>query len=149
MNVRAARRDDAQAWALCRARLWPDAEPAELGDEVRAFLDGTGTPLIAAAFVAEDGAEMRGFIELAIRPFADGCDSSPVAHVEGWFVEPSVRGRGVGSSLMAAAEAWARARGFRELASDTQIHNEDSLAAHLACGFSETERLIKLRKPLN
>lgn len=90
-----------------------------------------------------------GFIELAVRPFADGCDSAPVPHVEGWYVEPGARGRGTGRALMDAAEGWARERGFVELASDTEVHNDGSLAAHMRCGFVETERLIKFRKSLS
>lgn len=49
---------------------------------------------------------------------------------------------------MERAESWARERGFSELASDTEIENEISLSVHRSCGFSETERLVKLKKPL-
>ena len=72
----------------------------------------------------------------------------PVVHIEGWYVEPTARGRNVGRALMHAAEEWARVRGFSELASDTEIGNEASLSAHERCGFQEVERRIKLRKSL-
>jgi aminoglycoside 6'-N-acetyltransferase I len=142
--------DDAATWAMLRHRLWPHADPDELVAETRAFIPGTATPLIAAAFFAEDSSEHKvlGFIELSIRPFADGCDSRPVPYVEGWYVEPAARKAGVGRALMNAAEAWARDLGFSELASDTEIENAISLAAHLRCGFVETERLVNLRKAL-
>jgi aminoglycoside 6'-N-acetyltransferase I len=150
MIVRAIRKAEADEWAQLRTRLWPRAAPQELAAEARAFLEGDETPMIAAAFVAreEEGAAAMGFLELAVRPFADGCESRPVAHVEGWYVEPAARSRGVGRALMSAAETWARERGFTELASDTEVENDVSLAAHLHFGFLETERLIKLRKPL-
>jgi len=89
-----------------------------------------------------------GFIELSIRPHAEGCTSDRVAFVEGWFVEAGHRGRGVGAALMAAAEEWARARQCTELASDTQTFNEESIAAHNALGFEEVERLVCFRKSL-
>ena len=38
-------------------------------------------------------------------------------------VSPEARGRGVGSALFAAAEAWAKARGCRELKVETQNVN--------------------------
>ncbi len=148
MIVRAIESGDAGAWAAFRARLWPRASAIELADEVRAFLDGESGAYVAVAFVAIAADVPVGFIELAVRPFADGCDSAPVPHVEGWYVEPGARGRGAGRALMDAAEAWARERGFVELASDTEVHNSGSLAAHVRCGFAETERLIKLRKSL-
>ena len=140
---------DAPAWAAMRARLWPEANAAELADETQSFVAGLPDTMIDAAFMAEDGAARpQGFIELSIRDFADGCDSMPVPHVEGWYVEPTARRSGVGRALLDAAEAWARARGFTELASDTEVHNTDSQHAHSRCGFEETERLVKFRKPL-
>ncbi|MFY9720743.1 MAG: GNAT family N-acetyltransferase [Candidatus Cybelea sp.] len=80
--------------------------------------------------------------------FRISVNSAPIPHVEGWYVEPTARTCGVGRALMDCAEAWARDQGFTELASDTEIHNAGSLAAHERCGFVETERLVKLRKPL-
>lgn len=132
-----------------RARLWPDAGAAELAAEARAFVGGKAAPTLDEAFIAEDRAAAPiGFLELAVRAFSDGCTSMPVPHIEGWYVEPSARGNGAGRRLMEAAEAWARARGFSELGSDTEVHNEGSLRAHEACGFAEVERLIKFRKGL-
>lgn len=138
---------DVDAWAVMRGRLWPGEDAAELAREARAFVAGLKETMLAAAFLAEDDeASPLGFVELALRAFSDGCDSMPVPHLEGWYVEPLARGRGVGRGLIAAAEAWARARGFKELASDTEVHNGASLLAHEACGFEEVDRLIKFRK---
>ncbi len=132
-----------------RARLWPQADPAALEREARAFVEGGPQPLLETVFVAGDERENPvGILELSVRPFADGCDSQPVPHVEGWFVEASARRIGIGRALVRAAEDWARGRGFSELASDTEVHNEDSQRAHEGCGFQETERLIKFRKAL-
>ena len=132
-----------------RARLYADGEPDALAREAQAFFDGSDTTFeLAAVFLIDDGGAPLGFIELAIRAFSDGCDSAPVPHVEGWYVEPAARGRGAGRALVAYAEDWARAQGFRELASDTNLENDDSARAHVACGFQEVERLIKFRKAL-
>jgi aminoglycoside 6'-N-acetyltransferase I len=146
--ARSIRPDDAVTWAALRARLWRSASAEELAAEVRAFLEGRTMPTIAAVFLAEDEAAPLGFIELAVRSFSDGCESMPVPHVEGWYVEPFARGRGVGRALMQAAEDWARDRGFTELASDTEPWNERSIAAHARCGFRETDRLVKFCKSL-
>ena len=150
MVVRPVEERDSEVWAAMRGRLWPEADAADLAREAHAFAAGTAQAVLAAAFVADGGdATLGGFIEIAVRPFSDGCDSMPVPHVEGWYVEQNVRGCGVGRSLMSAAEAWARARGFSEIASDTEVHNVASLRAHEACGFEEVDRLIKFRKPLS
>ena len=147
MIVRPIEAGDAAAWTEMRAKLWPDADLAELERETAAFLTGGASSLVSVVFIADLGVSERiGFLELAIRAFSDGCDSAPVPHVEGWYVKEHARGRGIGRELMQAAENWARDRGFVELASDTEIHNESSLRAHEACGFEEVERLIKFRK---
>jgi len=148
-SIRPAVPADADAWAALRSRLWPDADPASLLAETRAFLAGDDVDVLAAAFLATGASGPIGFVELSIRPFADGCASRPVPHVEGWFVEEPARGRGIGRALMTSAEAWARARGFTELASDAELDNEGSLRAHTGCGFVETERLVKFRKALD
>jgi aminoglycoside 6'-N-acetyltransferase I len=71
-----------------------------------------------------------------------------VPYVEGWYVVPEARRRGMGSGLMAAAETWARARGSAEIASDAVIGNLPSERAHRALGFVEVERAIHFRKDL-
>jgi len=59
-----------------------------------------------------------------------------------------VRRQGIGAALVRAAEAWARARGYREFASDAQLHNVDSQRAHMALGLTEVERAVLYRKVL-
>ena len=145
--IRAFQPSDTDAWAKMRAQLWPGAD-AELEREARDFSRGLLTPTLEVVFIAENAGERVGFLEISVRSFSDGCESMPVPHVEGWYVQPHARGSGIGRSLMQAAETWSRERGFTELASDTEIHNAASLRAHQRCGFEEVERLIKLRKSL-
>lgn len=147
--IRPAATRDVTAWAAMRGRLWPDADVAALAAEAQAFVARNGNSLLDAVFLAEDdAAQALGFIELHVREFVDGCDSMPVPHIEGWYVEPFARGTGVGRALVQAAETWARDRGFTELGSDALAENEPSQRAHAACGFAETERLVMFRKPL-
>ena len=89
-----------------------------------------------------------GFVELSLRPYAEGCETSPVAYVEGWFSDETVRRQGVGRLLIEAAEQWAREQGCTELASDTKVENEVAEAAHRSLGFEETNRMICYRKRL-
>ncbi|MBV8343573.1 MAG: GNAT family N-acetyltransferase [Candidatus Eremiobacteraeota bacterium] len=148
MLIHAVRAADVATWALLRSKLWRSADASELAAEAHDFVAGKAIPTIAAVFIAEEGTTAVGFLELAVRSFSDGCDSMPVPHVEGWYVEPFARGKGAGRALMDAAEGWARERGFTELASDTEPWNERSIAAHARCGFRETERLVKFCKSL-
>jgi aminoglycoside 6'-N-acetyltransferase I len=100
-------------------------------------------------FLAEaSSGEALGMLELSLRSVAAGCCITPVPYVEGWYVVPVARCRGVGRDLMAAAETWARERGYMEVASDAVIDNLVSERAHLALGFAEVERAIHFRKDL-
>ena len=86
--------------------------------------------------------------ELSIRSIVEGCSSGRVAYLEGWYVVPEARRRGVGRALVEAAEAWGREQGCTEFGSDTQLDNLDSAAAHRALGFTEVEQIRCFRKVL-
>ncbi len=147
MRVRAIEPKDADAWAAMRRALWPEADPEELARECAAFF--VRPEMIHAVFVAEDGrGDLVGFVELSLRSHAEGCRSSPVPYVEGWYVASRARHRGVGRALIAATEDWARDGGHSEIASDTRIENLAGAEAHAALGFDAVERAVHFRKAL-
>lgn len=94
------------------------------------------------------GAGLAGFAEAGARSLADGCETSPVAYLEGWYVDDNARRQGIGAALIHAAEAWARSQGFREFASDAELENLESQRAHLALGFKEVGRSVLYLKTL-
>lgn len=145
MVVRPLEHPDIPRWVALRAALWPDDDPADLDAQGRKAL-AADPPLVV--FVAEEAGEPVGFLELGLRPYAEGCAGSPVPYVEGWYVQPGWRGWGLGAALMRAAETWARERGYTELGSDTWADNGLSRAAHAALGFEEVETLVVFRKAL-
>src|SRR5205823_5668747 len=95
-----------------------------------------------AVFLAVDGPRTLGFCEVSQREYANGCDTSPVGFLEGWYVLPGHRRSGVGRALVHAAERWTLARGCTELGSDTEVENRVSQRAHRRLGFRETERVV-------
>lgn len=130
-----------------RAALWPEEDPDHLGHET--LMHFSGKPLAEAVFVVEDKTgELCGFLELGLRPYAEGCASSPVPFIEGWYVSSGARMKGAGRALVQAAEHWAMLRNFTEIASDTQASNALSQEAHAALGYEVAERLVAFRKPL-
>jgi aminoglycoside 6'-N-acetyltransferase I len=132
-----------------RSALYRDPDPAEIHDWYESINSGATSRVGIAVLVADRGdGSLAGFIEVGSRQYAEGCETSPVAYIEGWYVDADVRRTGVGTRLIQAAGAWALDNGFSELASDTELHNDTSLKAHLASGFEEVERLIGFRKSL-
>jgi aminoglycoside 6'-N-acetyltransferase I len=137
---------DRDVWAQMRAALWPQEHAQAHGE----WIDRIEKSETAWGFIAEagDGAP-AGFAEVAIRNYANGCDSAPVPFLEGIWVKGEFRRQGVGKALIAHAAAFLTARGFRELGSDSEIGNSVSHASHLGWGFSETERVVYFRKLLS
>ena len=91
---------------------------------------------------------LQGFVEVSTKPYAIGCETQPVGYLEGWYVELQMRSKGVGRALVMAAETWARSRGCRQMASDSQAENEGSQRAHTRLGYAEVERLVHFKKDL-
>lgn len=148
MRLRPLELRDRRAWAEMRAALWPSADVGELAHEtIKHF---AGVKAADEVWVAEDVVVGRllGFLELSLRASAEGCTTSPVPFVEGWYVTAEARHAGVGRALVEAAENWARLRGFKEMGSDTNLENDAGRAAHQALGFEEVERLVCFRKSL-
>ena len=148
ITVRPAKPSDAAAWLQLRHALWPEGSEAEHREEIHRFFAGDAREPLAV-LLAENGAACPiGLAELSIHSHAEGCRGDRVAYLEGWFVAPKARGRGVGRALIAAAEQWGRSRGCREFASDSQADNEVSGAAHRALGFAEVGLVRCFRKDL-
>jgi aminoglycoside 6'-N-acetyltransferase I len=153
-HIRHVQRADATAWAALRALLWPDEDPDLLAAEAARFVEGRpprGAGMPEAVLVAVESsarATLLGFAELSRRAYAEGCDTSPVGFLEGWFVVAERRRQGIGRALVRAAEAWARALGCREFASDALADKTVSARAHQALGFDEVAVVRCFRKPL-
>ncbi|MFC6839392.1 aminoglycoside 6'-N-acetyltransferase [Xanthomonas theicola] len=143
-SVRAAGAADLRAWAALRVALWPDESDA-FGGVVEALQREDGANFLA---FAGDGSAI-GFADVTLRQdYVNGTDSSPVGFLEGWYVAPEWRGRGVGLALLRQVLEWTRAQGCSELASDARIDDAAAQAAHRACGFEETERVVYFRMPV-
>jgi aminoglycoside 6'-N-acetyltransferase I len=153
MDPRPVELADEAEWLRMRAALWPDGEPEESARTVRQFLvapDPALQPTLHAVFVCPRATGgLCGFVELSIRPYAEGCETNRVGYIEGWYVDPDMRHRGVGRQLIAAAEAWASGQGCTEMASDAELENTTSQQAHQRLGYSEVERIVCFRKALS
>jgi aminoglycoside 6'-N-acetyltransferase I len=154
IQIRHAVPGDAEQWRLLRLALWPEEDPAAHAAEVSRFFaeprpaPGAMPEAVLVAVEAETPRELIGFAEVSRRAYAEGCETSPVGFLEGWYVVGEHRRRGVGRALVTAAEAWARGMGCSEFASDALAENTASAAAHRALGFEEVEVIRCFRKRL-
>jgi aminoglycoside 6'-N-acetyltransferase I len=146
VTVRPLRETDIDDWFRLRKMLWDATGDDSHKSEMLDILDHPDSQLV---LFADDGTgRLIGFLEASIRPYVEDCETDHVGYLEGWFVEPEFRKFGIGRKLVRHAEAWARERGCTEMASDSEIGNDSSLSAHLSLGYTETSRLVHLRKEL-
>ena len=142
-TIRRATYDDKPEWIRMRQGLWPDAPLEYLTFD----LDSLLTDPDAAIFVASDAdGRLVALIEAGLRDHGEGCETSPVGYIEAWYVDSQARGQKLGRDLMHTAEQWAREKGMTEMASDTWLENEASIAAHRKLGYYEVERLVHFVK---
>ncbi len=155
LRIRTVTVADRDEWIRLRRELWRHSRVDLLEREVDIFISShtagrfRRNGMAATVIVAELGrGKLVGFAEADLRPFADGCRSSPVGYLEGWYVAPELRRTGIGRALVGAAEDWARDLGCHEMASDAEVANASSQLAHKALGYSEVHRLVHFRRDL-
>ena len=136
---------DRPEWVRLRDALWPGSLWDHETETRTHFESRAEVPIV---FLAEVEGRVVGFLEMDYRKYAPGCTSSPVPFIEGWYVEPALQGRGIGRALIHAAESRARGEGYIEIASDAELENADGIAAHLAVGYEEVERIVSFRRSL-
>ena len=134
-------------WLDFRLALWPDASAEDHRGYMAISL--AQPERFLQLMMYDEHRQPVGFIEGSIRTdYVNGTETSPVGFVEGVYVAPAWRRKGVARQLFAAIGDWAQARGCRELASDALLDNETSQRAHRALGFEETERVVYFAKKL-
>jgi aminoglycoside 6'-N-acetyltransferase I len=153
MTIRPVHPSDAAEWLRMRMALSPDSDPDDETQGITHFLALPARPplpTLHAVFVCpRPDAGLCGLVEVSIRPYADGCETHDVGYLEAWYVDPDVRGQGIGRALVMAAEEWARRQGCREMASDTDLTNFVSQDAHRRLGYVETGRVVQFCKVLD
>lgn len=147
MKIRPISPADQPEWVRMRHSLWPEEAEDHQRETAQYFAQADESQM---TFVLERlDQRLGGFIEVGQRNYAEGCESLPVAFIEGWYVDTDLRRQGWGTALVRAAESWACDRGFAEICSDTLIENQVSIKAHKAIGYEEVERLVCFHKQLS
>jgi aminoglycoside 6'-N-acetyltransferase I len=146
VKIRLLQTHDHAEWLRLREALWPDQSEAQNAAEMADILAHFEQLPVFVAARPDSG--LCGLMEVAIRTQAPGCTTTKIGFLEGWYVDPAWRRQGIGAQLVQAAEAWARAQGCTEMASDTDGGYPLSPTAHARLGYQEVRREIFFRKAL-
>lgn len=140
-----AKEKDAKLIAKMAREVWDNDSIDELEKEfIQIARDKNST-----CFIKIIDKKVIGFSNVSLRHYyVEGTETSPVAYLEGIFVDEKYRKRGYGKELLLACENWARKMDCKEFASDSLLDNIDSYNFHLASGFVEANRIICYKKDL-
>ena len=96
-------------------------------------------------FVATDADRVVGWAALLIdETFVEGFG----AYLEGFVVDESARGQGIGVQLLEAVEARARERGCAEIRVQSNVARERAHSFYERNGYTKVKAQYQLRKPL-
>jgi aminoglycoside 6'-N-acetyltransferase I len=144
ITFRRVTHEDKAEWFRMRKGIWPEAPDEYMTFDMDEILANDDYFVI---FACDDGKPI-GLTEAQIRDYGEGCETSPVGYLEGWYVQEDYRGKRIAGIMTQAAENWIREKGCTEVASDTWLDNQPSIRAHLNMGYTEVERLVHYVKRL-
>lgn len=145
-NIIISNKDNINELVTMALDLWPDNIYEELKAEILDLMNGKKNIFL----ISLTNDSISGFIHMSIRTdYVEGSDSSPVGFVEGIFVKPGFRNKGIARLLFKAGEEWAKSKGCTQVGSDIEINNTVSYKFHKKIGFEEANRIICFIKDIN
>lgn len=100
-------------------------------------------------FIYYEDDKVVGLLTCSIkREYVAGCSTNKVAYLEGVYVLPEYRRKGIATKLIEHFKTWAKSIGCKEMASDIEVDNDVSLQFHKKCGFEVVETTIHMKKDI-
>ncbi|MGH9191186.1 MAG: GNAT family N-acetyltransferase [Acidimicrobiales bacterium] len=123
---------------------WRDraAVDAALRASITSVLDNPSADDAVLVAAVEDG--VVGFVTISRRPHFTGTVD---ASIDDLVVAQAVQQRGVARVLLAAAEQWARTRGFERVTVETGADNQRAARLYRSAGYHDED--LRLTKPLD
>lgn len=145
MEIKIASCKDIERIAQLANIMWHGSSLEDLESGFKKDIDNKDT----IVFIVEEKEKIVGFAQCGLRyDYVEGTNSSPVAYLEGIFIEEDYRKKGYAKELVNHCEKWSKDKGCLELASDCELANEGSLKFHMSIDFIETNRIICFKKDL-
>ena len=128
--------ENKKEWAELAVALWPDSGISEALQEL-------ADSKHQDEFLYYANEQAVALMSLSLRhDYVEGTESSPVGYLEGIYVKPEHRKKGIAKELVQFAKEWSKNHGCAELASDCELENEESRIFHEQIGFTEASRII-------
>lgn len=125
--------------------LWPDCDKEEEINNCSQLIHSKKDYCLLAVNIDK----YIGFIHISLRTdYVEGTTTSPVAYIEGIYILPAFRKKGLGNEMIKWIENWASINHCKEIASDTEIKNLNSINFHKSVGFEEVNRIVCFSKKI-
>jgi ribosomal protein S18 acetylase RimI-like enzyme len=151
MNIRSATTEDREAILALVPRLAQHGTPPgrDAGQIAATDLQTIAAAIDArtaetALLTAEHDGSIVGFIH--VKTVTDYYTQQPIGHVSDIVVASRAEGRGVGRALIAAAEDWARSRGYTWMQLNVLVGNTAARSLYEQLGYGA--EWLKYVKPL-
>ncbi|NQP53933.1 GNAT family N-acetyltransferase [Streptococcus suis] len=143
MTIRAVTERSLATWTLFASQVWQTSE--------QVLIEKFSNNEFPFEFLYySQSEEPIAWISLSLRhDYVEGCQTSPVAYLEGIFISPNYRSQGIAEELLHFAEGWAKSRGISQLGSDAELDNLLSQKFHIKHGFREVSRTVHYVRDLN
>jgi GNAT superfamily N-acetyltransferase len=138
-GVAVVRDGDAEGIARLCAQLGYPTDGAAIRRRLAGLDDGH------AVFVARRDDAVEGWLHVAL---TRALEYEPCAEILGLVVDDGARSRGTGAALVAAAEAWARARGLPEMRVRSRDARTRAHAFYRRQGYEDWKGQLVFRKRL-
>lgn len=145
-SIKEANEHDLDSLTELAIALWPENEFSELRKEFEQLLNSDKDKVIVCLMHAQ----LIAFIHISVRSdYVEGSQDSPTGFVEGIYVEPEYRKRGISKKLIKEGESWLKTKGCSQIGSDIEQSNITSYHFHKSVGFKEVNRLIAFIKDID
>ena len=119
--------------------LWPNNEK----DLIKSDLVYIIGHLNNRVLLAKSDEEYIGFIHMSIRSgFVEGADTTPVGYIEGVYVKPDYRRKGVAKELYHAGLEWLKSEKCSQIGADIGINDNMCPDFYIGMGYKEANRII-------
>jgi uncharacterized protein YbbK (DUF523 family)/ribosomal protein S18 acetylase RimI-like enzyme len=139
--IRMARIEDCAELARLAGELGYPCDEGAVRLRIGSYLEGGGKTVI----VAESGGGLVGWTSVEV---VEHFYLERFAEISGFVVDARMRGRGIGASIMAEAEAWTIARGVELLRLKTNVTREGAHRFYEALGFERVKEQYTYAKRL-
>lgn len=140
------RSEDFDALLELGQKLWKDSTKSELKVLFNSFFDSDHQKTI----LARDYRGIPiGFVIFSIRTdYVEGAKQSPTGYLEGIYVEPAYRKKGIARTFLSLGEQWMVKMNCVQMGSDTWLTDTESRKFHKKLGFKEEDELVHFIKEI-